>query len=713
MCSLPHRTSWWAACGLVLGLAACSLAPRTPIGFAGKAVPVRFEVSVRDGWVSGVRGWGTRVRLRRLEWGKREIARPREMQLYVGSAAGLAELPVPGTIWAGSGEMVFDRDFPLAPGHLRVKTMLLMRRVEGRAPVDRLREAGVRALEASAGTNPRRLRAAALASALALQRLESVQEGEFASMRRSGLVHLLSVSGLHVGLVGVLAWALFNAAGVPPGPRRWLVATAVVGFAFLAGGNPPVRRAATAGVAYLVGRQVGRPLEVLPVVWGIVAALALLEPSVILQAGFQLSAFVTLALVRWVEPLAWALRVLPGRLGQALAVALVAQGASMPLVGAHFAVVPPLGVLASLLAAPLELVLVGASLLSLGASAVWPWLGGLALDGVAAGQWLLAGASAAGGGASWSFPPLHMWLAVLFAALGLSGLTRARAALPAGLVLVAGSFFWMLAPGRSGEARYEVRMLRVSEGMALLLRSGDEAALVDTGRSPVEVWRELARNRVRHLEALVVTHPDADHTGGAAMLLDRLPVRLFAFPEALGERAEIVPLRRMARLRGVQEVPLLRGQRTEIAGARWEVLWPPRSMEGVDNDASLVGRVHMGGPRLLISGDIEAPGEASLLKVESDIGAELLQLPHHGSRTSSTLPFLAAVRPVIALAATGVRPRFLYPSPVVVRRVVAIPAVVVAQEGGEAWVGWDSTGRLCVGQGTTVTVARSRRAHGE
>jgi len=217
-------------------------------------------------------------------------------------------------------------------------------------------------------------------------------------------------------------------------------------------------------------------------------------------------------------------------------------------------------------------------------------------------------------------PPLHMWLAVLFAALGLIGLTRARAALPAGLVLVAGSFFWMLAPGRSGEARYEVRMLRVSEGMALLLRCGDEAALVDTGRSPVEVWRELARNRVRHLEALVVTHPDADHTGGAAMLLDRLPVRLFAFPEALGERAEIVPLRRMARLRGVQEVPLLRGQRTEIAGARWEVLWPPRSMEGVDNDASLVGRVHMGGPRLLISGDIEAPGEASLLKVESDIG---------------------------------------------------------------------------------------------
>ena len=709
----PQRVWCFLACGLVAGLAACSVAPRTPIGLAGKAVPVRFEVAIRDGWISGARGWGTRVRVRRLEAGEREIARAREMQLYITSAAGLAELPAPGTIWAGSGELVFDRDLPLAPGHLRVKTMLLIHRVAGRSTVDRIREAGVRALEAGAGTVPRRLRAAALASALALQRLESIQEGEFDSMRRSGLVHLLSVSGLHVGLVGILAWTIFNAANVPPAPRRWLVVAAVVGFAFLAGGNAPVRRAASGGVAYLLGRQIGRPLEVLPVVWAIIAALALLEPSVILQAGFQLSAFVTLALVRWVEPLAGVLRAFPNRLGQAMAVALVAQGASLPLVGAHFAVIPSLGVLASLLAAPLELVLVGCSLFALGAAAVWPWLGGLALDAVAAGQWLLRGASAAGGGASWPFPPLQPCLVVLFAALGLIGLTRSRAALPACLALVTGSLLWVAWPGRSGGTRYEVRMLGVSEGMALLLRCGDDVALVDAGRSPVEAWRELARNRVRRLGAVVVTHPDADHTGGVAMLLDRLPVRRFAFPKALGERAEIVPLRRMARLRGVEEVPLVRGQCAEIGGARWDVLWPPPAMEGVDNDASLVGRVHMGGPRLLVAGDIEAPGEAALLKVEGDIGSELLQLPHHGSKTSSTPAFLAAVRPVVALAATGSRPRFPYPSPAVANRVVAIPAVLVAQEGGEAWVSWGTSGRLCIGQRTTATVARTRGARGE
>lgn len=700
---------WWLAGGFALGLASCALAPRTPEGFAGKSVSVRFEVAVRDGWVSSSRGWGTRVRVRYLEWEGRKLVRPAEMPLFVTAASGLNDLPRPGTRWAGSGEMVFDRELPLAPGYLRVKTLLLLQRLKGRSAVDELRETGVEALEASAGASPRRLRAAALASSLALQRLESLQEGEIASMRRSGLVHLLSVSGLHVGLVGVMAWGLLNLAGVAPSTRRWLVAISVVAFALLAGGNPPVRRAATAGVAYLIGRQLGRPLEVLPVVWGIVAGLTLLEPSVLLQAGFQLSVFVTLALVRWIEPLAASMRILPARLAQALAVALVAQSASAPLVGAHFGVVPPLGAVASLLAAPLELLLVGGSLLALFAAWISTWLGGPVLDVVALGQGLLDQVSAVGGVASWPFAPLPPLLALVLAALGLIALTRARAALPAGLALAAASLAWILAPGSAAQGRYEVRMLGVGEGMALMLRCGDRVALVDAGRSPVEAWRELARNRVRRLDTLVVTHPDADHTGGAALLLGRLDVRRFAFPEALGDRSEIVPLRRLARLKGIDEMPLTRGQEAEIGGARWEVLWPPRTMEGVDNDASLVARVHMGGPRLMIAGDIEARGEVALLAEGGELRSELLQLPHHGSRTSSTPEFLAAVRPLVALAATGVRPRFAYPNPLVAQRLRAVPAVLVAQEGGEAWVGWGDVGRLTVGPGTPIWVARSRR----
>ncbi len=702
------RLAWWAACGALVGLAACALAPRAPAGYRARPVPVRFTVTVRDGWIAGFRGLGTRVRIGRLEAAGEALRAPRETDLYVTSQVGLAALPRPGTRWEGSGELVFDPDLPLKAGYLRVKSLIVLRPVPGGSPVDRLREAAFRSLRASAGVDPVRLRASALAAALVLERREALLEGEVASMRRSGLVHLLSVSGLHVGLVGVLAWGALALAGVRPAPRRWLTAAVLVGFALLAGGNAPVRRAATAAVAYLAARQFGRPLEPLSAVWGIVAGLSLMEPAVLVQPGFELSAFVTLALVRWITPVAAWLRVLPQRAAQTLAVALVAQGASAPLVGGYFAVVPPLGVVANLLAAPLELVLVAASLLALIAAPVWPFLGALALDVLAVGQRLLGHASSLGGLASWPFAPPGAVAAAVAVALGLVALTRVRGSKAAALLLVAATVAWMVVPvPRIGPA-HEVRALGVREGMALLLRSGRDALLVDTGRAPLDAWRELARERVSRLDAVVVTHPDSDHTGGAAMILERLRVDRFCYPLALAGSAELVSLRRLARSRGIEEVPLVAGQRLAVGGVLCDLVWPPPAVSGIDNDASLAARLVVGGVRVLIAGDLEGGGEAAILARNVPVRAEILQLSHHGSRTSSSLPFLVAVRPVIALAATGARPRFGYPHPVVVRRARGIPAVVVVQSGGSVAVGWDDAGPLTVGTSAPVRVARSR-----
>lgn len=702
-----RRLGWWAACGALVGLAACAFAPRAPAGSADP-VPVRFVVSVRDGWTSGLRGWGTRVRVLAIERAGIAQAHPRELELYVSAPVGRAKLPPPGSRWEGSGDLIFEPNRPLKAGYLRVKSLLLLRRNPGGSSVDRLREAGVQALQASAGVDPARLHAAGLAAALVLERRESLLEGEVASMRRSGLVHLLSVSGLHVGLVAVLAWGTLNLAGVRPSARRWVVIVALIAFALLAGGNAPVRRAATAGVAYLLARQLGRPLEPLPTVWAIVAGLVALEPAVVLQPGFELSAFVTLALVRWMSPLALALPVLPTRLAQGLAVAVVAQVASSPLVGAYFAVVPPLGVLANILAAPLELVLVGGSLLALAVAPVWSWLGGVVLLVVAGGQSLLDLASAVGGLVSWPFPPFPTLFAVVLGGLALAALTRARAALPAALLLASGTLVWMLLPAPRSPWPHRVRVLGVRDGMAILIESRQTAVLVDAGRSPLDAWRELARVRVRRLDALVVTHPDADHTGGAAMLLERLRVARFCYPRALGDRAEIVALRRAARLAGAEEIPLTGGEHVDIGAIGCDVLWPPPVMEGMDNDASLVARFRLGGAAMLAPGDLEAAGEAALLASGESLRAELLQLPHHGSRTSATPAFLAAVGPVVALAATGTHPRFAYPDPSVARRVRDLPAVMVAQGEEVLSVGWSDSGAFTVGTVRQVRVSRHR-----
>ena len=704
------RRGWWVACGVMLGLAACARAPRAPLEAGQRPIPVRFEVVTRDGWSRGALGWHTRATPVRLDWANRSLALPHEIEMDVTAEVGESVLPSPGSGWQGAGDLVFDPDQPLRVPYLRVKTLLLLSPSGRHSLVDAIREAGVHALRRAAGVDPGRLRAAGLAAAVVLGRREGLQEGEVAGLRRSGLAHLVAVAGLHVGAFTVLVWGLLRLAGLRLYARRWALVCALFGFALLAGGNLPVRRAALAAVAYLVSRQIGRPLLALPAVWAIVGGLAFADPASVLEPAFQLTATVTLALVRWTVPLAAWMR-LPLRIAQTVAVATVAGVASAPIIGHHFANVPPLGIVANLSAALLALLLVGGSMLALVAAQLWAGLGGLLLAVVAGGQRLLDATATFGGAASLPFSPLPVALAVA-AALGAAvALTRSRAAGTAALIVGVGTVAWIAWPARPRPDSSEVRFLGVREGMALLAGSRSGVMLIDTGKSPAEAWRELARERVRRLDAIVLTHPDSDHIGGAALLLDRMRIGRLAFPRAFGDSAQIVALRRIARRRGIEEVPLEVGERAELGGISCEVLWPPPILEGVDNDASLVARLTLGSVRLLITGDLEARGEAALLGTGASVRAEVLQLPHHGSRTSSTIGFLSAVRPLVALAATGTRPRYAYPSGEVVQRVNAEHGVVVAQTGGIPWVSWPAGGPIVVGCVPPVRVPLHRGEH--
>ncbi|HUK11959.1 MAG TPA: ComEC/Rec2 family competence protein [Thermoanaerobaculaceae bacterium] len=705
-----RRLGWWGACGLLLGFAACARAPRAPEGLGARALPVRFEVVVRDGWSRGERGWSTRAAVRRLESGSGPVAHPAELQMSIPADLASSRLPMPGTGWTGSGELRFDPDAPLRPPALHVKTMLLLAPAPAGSPVDRGREVVVRALQRAADVDPVRLRAAGLAAAVLLGRRDALLEGEVASLRRSGLAHLLAVAGLHAGAFGLLVWGALRLACFPLAARRWALAGSLAAFALIAGGNTPVRRAVVAAIVYLLARQLGRPLPAVPTVWAVVASLAALEPEMVLQPGFQLTAAVSLALVRWVVPLAARLP-LPAKVGQALAVAVVAQAASAPIVGEHFASVPPLGAAANLTAAPFALVLIALSLAAVLALPISTGLAGLALGGVAAARAALDLVSGVGGLGAQPFAPLPVAVAVGLAGVGALALTRTRVAAPAAWLAASATAVWLVLPAPARALPNEVRMLGVRDGMALLVRQGRAAILVDAGRSPVEAWRELARLRVDRLDAVFLTHPDVDHTGGAAMLLDRLQVARLAYPRALAGRGEIAVLRRLARRRGIPELPLERGSLVRIEGVAWDVAWPPRELEGADNDASLVARVDVGGVRLLVTGDLEARGEASVLGGGAALRADVLQLPHHGSRTSSTRGFLAAVDPLVGIAASGERPRFAYPDPLVVMRVLAVPAVVVDQRGGFTAIGWRDPGRLVVAGEEPVFVPLPGRAH--
>lgn len=697
----PGGWVWWGACGACLGLAACAWAARVDPAARSGGVPVHFVATVRDGWTESGYGWQNRVRLERVDSGTRRLRTVREVRVLVSGNASPRSLPRAGSRVEGSAEFVARGRFALERPSLRVKSPALIRAVEGGSVIDRWRQRGVDLLHRSAGVDAGRLRAAGLAAALCLGRTEGLRMGEVRDLRRSGLAHLLAVSGMNVGLVALMAWWVMQAAGVNPGTRRWLLIPVVLTFGLLAGWDAPVRRAALGAAAYLAGRQFGRPLCALPVVWGVVAGLLLAEPAALHDASFLLSAGITLALVRWTLPVAKVLGVLPASLRPEAAAVVVAQASSSPLVGGLFGAVAPLGMVVNILAAPLSLVLLAPALAAVLAAPVGA--GGWLLEVLGWVQTLLDGLAGWAGQAVWVMATPPRWLVVAALVVGVVALSPWRGAAPAALAMCVAWATWMLLPGRASPDA-TVRLLRVGEGMAMLVRNGPAAVLFDTGRSATEAARDLARLRVRRLDALILTHPDADHVGGAPLVLERLKVRRLVFPEITAGAPAIVALRRHARRSGVEEVGISAGARLDLGGMELEALWPRRADRLDDNDASLVAVIRAADRAVLVTGDIEAGAERILAMSGGALGADVLQLPHHGSRTSSTMPFLDAVRPRLALAATGVRPRWRYPHAEVARRVRARGAVAIAQAEGFEEIRWREGGCLTVAGSEPVAV---------
>jgi competence protein ComEC len=183
----------------------------------------------------------------------------------------------------------------------------------------------------------------------------------------------------------------------------------------------------------------------------------------------------------------------------------------------------------------------------------------------------------------------------------------------------------------------------------------------------------LAALGIRRLDLAIATHADLDHRGGLPAVLRSIPVRELWLPYGARDEAGFRDILDLARRHGVRVRARGAGAATsEIGGMRVTPLWPPvDAAPGSRNDASLVVRVDVAGRRLLFAGDVEVGAEAALVARGADLRADLLALPHHGSRTSSSAPFLAAVGAEVALASAPCGGRYAMPHPDVVARVRA------------------------------------------
>jgi competence protein ComEC len=517
---------------------------------------------------------------------------------------------------------------------------------------------------------------------------------------RAGVYHIVALSGLNVALVVALASFLLRLLPIPPRARRALLLPCVVLYWVVARPSGSIARAALMALLFLAGAILGRRI---PGTGGIASASMLIlaaNPIWIQDAGFQLSFAATLGLLLVVPTLRDRKgRTRFARLGGPwrtvarwsgawlLASWLVSAAAliSTSLVSArHFQTLTPVALVANLFAVPIAgLLLVLALLVCALEPLAHPAAGALIVvarflvetlermaAGVAAPEWC-------------SFPVLTppVWLvlagqsAILLAGVGGARVRRAA------LVFLALAIAATAARGReaSSTGRLEVVALDVGQGDALLVRFPEgPSMLVDAGgfaRSRFDVGAKVVAPALRSLglltiDILAITHAHRDHLGGAEAVL-----RSFS-PGAvwLGRMPDdpaVAALERQAAERGVPVVFPRRGARIALGGARLEVLNPGPGVMSTGparNDDSLVLRLSFGGQSVLLTGDLESGLETALVGEGRDLRADLLKIGHHGSRTSTSAPFLRRVSPRVGVISVGRTNPWGHPDVEVVKR---------------------------------------------
>lgn len=519
------------------------------------------------------------------------------------------------------------------------------------------------------------------------------------AFRVAGVSHVLSVSGLHlaiaafllfVGLRWLLAW-------LEPLARRVAVrriaalfalpATAI--YTLLTGAAVATVRSCVVAWIWLGAIVAGRSPDAVAALGGAALAILAWSPLSLWDPSFQLSFAAALGMAlapKWRAALG-----LPSPTGKSFAMRILRWAVSLiyasaaaivataPIAAWHFGQIAPVGLVANLAVVPLaELWVLPIGLAACAVSSISPWLGNPLFD--------LAGLGAAGMArlvrwiASWApegrVPSPTVVEALLwYAALVTLALPIRRARrIAAGFLLLFAAALATRAIAPRVSPSLTVTFLDVGQGDSCLVELPGATLLVDGGGSfdprfdpgeeLIAPW--LARHGVRRLDAVVLTHPHPDHANGLAAIVERFPVGEVWTNGAVSSLPGLVRLEKAASDR---HVPVVRPHPITVGDGAIEVLHPlPLDPRWSENDGSIVLRVRYRDRAVLLAGDIEARAEEKLVAEGAPLSADVLKAPHHGSPTSSTPDFVAAVHPGIVVFSVGEDNRWHFPGQAVQER---------------------------------------------
>ena len=483
-------------------------------------------------------------------------------------------------------------------------------------------------------------------------------------LRDTGTAHLMAISGMHIALAATGGWLLARAIQFALPARyiswrfplivSWLTAAL---YCWIAGSHAPAQRAMLALTLWSAIRAAGWQLSAWQIWLLCVGTLLLFDPLAVLSESFWLSALAVAMLIIWFSWFAlpypyrtqrrWLpLQLLHLQLGMMILMAplqiFLFQGISLTALLANLLAVPVI----SFITVPLLLLALLVPLQQ-AAQPLW-WLADRSVDYlVQALQWLPAG-----------WLSLHQTLPAVIVIWG--GLLLWRSGLIARTSARFASLLLALLLGRTDaqQSDWQIDFLDIGHGLAVAITQGREVVLYDTG--PAWQQGDAGERTIlpwlnytgRTLQGVILSHRHLDHRGGLNALLRARPA--LAIRSALGEPGHL---------------PCVRGQQWQWGRLRFTALWPPALPVAGHNNDSCVVRVDDGQVSLLLTGDLEQAGERKLAALEKgQLQATLLQVPHHGSRTSSTPLFLRHIAGEAAVASVARYNAWRMPARAVVKR---------------------------------------------
>jgi competence protein ComEC len=544
-------------------------------------------------------------------------------------------------------------------------------------PLIRIRQAIVTRMENALGESP----ATGHLLAISVGARNRLSEADWGVLRRTGTVHLMAISGLHIGLVAALMsfvgrqiGRFFLRSGLNFAPlfaARWFAVSGAVAYSALAGFALPAVRALVMVVAVVALTTARRGVHAEQTLGAAVFAVLLVEPWAPSGAGFWLSFYaVTLLLFSGIGLQGFALgyqtrlRRPLGKVQQIFHAQFVLSVGLMPLGIYFFEQVPVVGLISNLLVVPIfALLIVPFDLLGMAVVLVSPTIGAALLTPVTVVmEWMLWVLAWLDGlpFSVWQPPPARpAWVAVSVLATLILIWPRPFRGRMIGLILMIPLLF-----GSSAHAPPFLRIvvMDVGQGLAILVQTAGHALVYDTGPSyrtrdagESVVLPVLRHFGIRTLNTLIISHADNDHVGGGASVSAAFPAALLIAPEPTSQIS-------------------LRYRRCD-AGMEWtwddvnfKILHPEQpggKQRWSRNDGSCVLLVRAKGHTLLLSGDIEERAERRLAGSALIRQVSLVIAPHHGSNTSSSQVFVDTTKPRFVVFSSGFKNRWGHPKALV------------------------------------------------